>query len=90
MTAAGLAQVSAAQADGRWATAYAGPSQMQVPADFIAALGQYPKELATFATLNKQNLYAIYYRLHAARTPETRGRRMAALIATLDRGERFH
>jgi uncharacterized protein YdeI (YjbR/CyaY-like superfamily) len=90
MTPAGLAQVEAAKADGRWDAAYAGPAEAEVPADFLAALEGYPKAKATYATLNKQNLYAIYYRLHSARSAETRGKRIAALIATLDKGERFH
>lgn len=90
MTPAGLAEVEAAKADGRWDAAYAGPSEMVIPADFIAALAAYPAAEATFATLNSHNLYAIYYRLHSARTPDTRARRMDALIATLDAGERFH
>lgn len=90
MLSAGLAQVAAAKADGRWDAAYAGPSLMEIPADFLATLEQFPKAHFTFVSLNKQNLYAIYYRLHSARSPETRARRMAALIATLDRGEKFH
>ena len=90
MTPAGLAQVTAAKADGRWDAAYAGPSQMQIPDDFLAALVPFPRARQTFDSLNKQNLYAIYYRLHSTRTPDARARRMAAMIATLDRGERFH
>ena len=90
MTAPGLAQVMAAKADGRWDAAYAGPAQMEIPADFLAALAQHPVARATFDSLNKQNLYAIYYRLHSTRAPEARARRLAAMIATLDRGERFH
>ena len=90
MTEAGLRQVEAARADGRWATAYAGPAQMEIPADFLAALEERPLARATFATLNRQNLYAIYHRLHTAKRPETRARRLEVLLATLDRGERFH
>lgn len=90
MTVPGLDQVAAAKADGRWDAAYAGPSEMAVPADFLAALDAYPKAQSTYASLNRHNLYAIYYRLHSARSAETRARRMAVLIATLDRGERFH
>jgi uncharacterized protein YdeI (YjbR/CyaY-like superfamily) len=90
MTAAGLAQVEAARADGRWAAAYAGPRDMTIPADFLLALESRPRARATFATLNRQNLYAIYHRLHTAKRPETRARRMEALLATLDAGERFH
>ena len=90
MTEAGLRQVEAARADGRWAAAYAGPAEMEIPVDFLAALEARPLARATFATLNRQNLYAIYHRLHTAKRPETRARRLEALLATLDRGERFH
>ena len=90
MTVAGLAHVTKAKADGRWDAAYAGPSQMQIPDDFLAALDQSPMARLTFDKLNKQNLYAIYYRLHSTRAPEARARRMAKLLATLERGERFH
>jgi uncharacterized protein YdeI (YjbR/CyaY-like superfamily) len=90
MTAAGLREVEAAQADGRWDAAYAGPKDLVIPEDFLAELDARPQAKATFATLNRQNLYAIYYRLHTAKTPETRARRMAALLATLEAGERFH
>jgi uncharacterized protein YdeI (YjbR/CyaY-like superfamily) len=90
MTPAGLAEFMAAKADGRWVAAYAGPAAMEIPADFRAALTDRPVAAATFAKLNKQNLYAIYYRLHTAKTPETRARRMEKLLATLDAGETFH
>ena len=90
MTAAGLREVEAARADGRWDAAYAGPKDLVIPEDFLAELEARPNARATFATLNRQNLYAIYYRLHTAKAPETRARRMAALLATLEAGERFH
>ena len=90
MTHAGLREVEAARADGRWEAAYAGPSGLVIPEDFLAELETRPAAKATFEGLNRQNLYAIYYRLHTAKRPETRARRMAALLATLEAGERFH
>ncbi len=90
MTPAGLAQVHAAQADGRWDAAYAGPAKMEIPAEFLAALSNHPTAAATFASLNRQNLFAIYHRLQTATTPETRARRMAKLIAALNAGQTFH
>jgi uncharacterized protein YdeI (YjbR/CyaY-like superfamily) len=41
-------------------------------------------------TLDRKNLYPIYYRLHTAKKPETRAKRMALMLAQLERGERFH
>lgn len=90
MTEAGLREVERARADGRWAAAYAGPGTMEVPSDFLAALEARPLAKATFATLNRQNLYAIYHRLHTAKTAKGRAARMERLLATLERGERFH
>jgi uncharacterized protein YdeI (YjbR/CyaY-like superfamily) len=41
-------------------------------------------------TLDHRNLYSIYYRLHTAKKPETRARRIAQIVAKPDRGEKFH
>jgi len=90
MTAAGLAHVEAARADGRWDSAYAGSADMTIPGDMIDALERRPAAKAFFATLDRRNLYAVYYRLHTAKRPETRARRMEQMLAQFERGERFH
>ncbi len=90
MTMAGLAQIEAAKADGRWESAYRGQAAMVIPEDFLAALASRPAAKACFETLDRKNLYAIYYRLHTARRAETRARRMAEILARLDSGEPFH
>ncbi|WP_295074471.1 YdeI family protein [Tabrizicola sp.] len=90
MAPAGQAQVDAAKADGRWDNAYAGGKTAQVPADFLAALEGNPAAKATYATLNAQNRFALYYRLTTAKRPETRAKRMADYLAMLEKGERFH
>ena len=87
MQALGLAQVEAARADGRWASAYAGSADMVIPEDFLAALQQDPAALAFYGTLKRQQLFTIYYRLTSAKRPETRQKRMAELLDTLARGE---
>lgn len=89
MQPAGLAQVTAARADGRWEAAYAGGKGAEVPADFLAAVGQDNVAEATYQTLNAANRFAIYYRLTTAKRPETRAKRMADMIAKLARGERI-
>jgi uncharacterized protein YdeI (YjbR/CyaY-like superfamily) len=90
MTPAGLAHVEAAKADGRWESAYAGSATMTIPQDFLDALEERPVAKAFFQTLDRKNLYPIYYRLHTANRPETRAKRLAQILAQLDRGERFH
>ncbi len=90
MTPAGLAHVEAPQADGRWASAYDGQAAMVIPGDFLDALETRPVAKAFFGTLDRKNLYPIYYRLQTAKRPETRAKRMAQMLDQLDREERFH
>lgn len=90
MTAAGMAHVEAARADGRWEAASSGSAAMVLPNDLLAALEVRPTAKRFFATLDRKNLYAIYHRLQTAKRPETRARRMEAILGHLERGERFH
>lgn len=90
MTAAGLREIEAAQADGRWKAAYDSFGSGAVPDDFLAELARNKKAQAFFQTLNKTNLYSIVYRLQTAKKPETREKRKKAIIAMLARGEKFH
>jgi uncharacterized protein YdeI (YjbR/CyaY-like superfamily) len=90
MRPAGLAQVEAARADGRWQAAYAGQRSATVPRDLQAALDANPDAAAFFATLRGANRYAILYRVQDAKRPETRARRIASFVAILERGETLH
>ncbi len=90
MKPAGLAVIEAAKADGRWEAAYASSSTFVMPADFMALLAKKPKAMAFFQTLNKTNQFAIYFRLHSAKRPETRERRMKDFLEMLQRGEKLH
>lgn len=90
MREAGRAQVRAAQADGRWARAYAGPATASVPDDLATALAAEPRAQAWFDVLTSTNRYAILYRVQDARRAETRARRIDQLVAMLARGETLH
>jgi uncharacterized protein YdeI (YjbR/CyaY-like superfamily) len=90
MQLSGIKQVEAAKADGRWENAYDSPSSMEIPADFYAALDASPQAKEFFATLNRTNIYAIAWRLQTAKKPETRQRRLEAIIKMLESGEKFH
>lgn len=87
MQPAGLAHVEAARADGRWDQAYAGSAEMVIPDDFLAALKKDPAATRTYASLGRASLFVIYHRLQTASRPETRARRIVALVAALARGE---
>jgi uncharacterized protein YdeI (YjbR/CyaY-like superfamily) len=90
MKPAGMAEVEKAKADGRWNKAYAPPSEMTIPADFLKALSKNKNAKAFFDTLNKTNMFAIAFRLHTAKKDETRQRRMKVILTMLAKGEKFH
>jgi len=84
MQAAGLAQVKAAQADGRWDDAYAPQSAAAVPADFQGALDRNREAGEFFATLTGSRRYAFLYRLHHVKDPERRAQRIADYVDLLN------
>jgi uncharacterized protein YdeI (YjbR/CyaY-like superfamily) len=90
MRPAGIAQVEAARADGRWDRAYAGPATITVPDDLAAALAAEPAAQEAFAGLDGTNRYAVLWRVHTAATPATRARRIAALVTRLAEDGRLH
>jgi uncharacterized protein YdeI (YjbR/CyaY-like superfamily) len=90
MTPAGLKQVEAAKADGRWAAAYDSSTTATVPPEFVKELARNAKAKQFYATLNKANLFAIAYRLQTAKRPETKIKRTKLIIDMLARGEKFH
>ncbi|MGN6818511.1 MAG: YdeI/OmpD-associated family protein [Sphingomonas sp.] len=90
VTPAGLAEIEAAMADGRWDAAYAPASTAAEPDDLKAALDAAPKARAFFDTLVGANRYAILYRVQTAKRPETRAARIAKFVAMCERGETIH
>lgn len=90
MRSAGLAQVEAAKADGRWEAAYAPASTAEAPPDLMAALAENPQAAAFFATLKSANRYAILYRIGAVKKPETRARKIIDFVAMLERGQTIY
>ena len=90
MRPAGLSEVERAKADGRWAAAYASPSKIEVPDDLRQALDANPAAKDFFATLSGNNRYAVLYRVHDAKRPETRARRIEKFVAMLARGETLY
>lgn len=90
MSAAGLREIQQAKADGRWGQAYAPQSTAAIPDDLNAALKKNKKAMSFFATLDGANRYSIVYRVHTAKKPETRARRIETFIDMLSRGETIH
>lgn len=90
MRPAGLREIEAARQDGRWAKAYASASNATVPADLQAALDADRKAQAFFEALDRQNRYAILFRIHNVKKAETRAKKIAQFVAMLARGEKLH
>ncbi|MEU4528384.1 YdeI/OmpD-associated family protein [Micromonospora ureilytica] len=90
MLPAGRAAVDAAKADGRWAAAYAPPSEAEVPADLLAAIAAEPAAQAMLDVLTKANRFALIHRLNAVKRAETRERKIGEFVAMLARHETFY
>ena len=90
MQPAGIAEVERAKADGRWDAAYEGQRSIGVPDDLQRELDARPQAAAFFAGLSSQNRYSILYRLHDAKRPETRARRLAKFVAMLEADETIY
>lgn len=90
MSAAGLEEVKRAKADGRWDAAYAPQSQAVVPGDLQIALNNNPEANHLFSRLDSTNRYAILYRVHDAKKPETRASRIEKYVQMLARGETIY
>jgi uncharacterized protein YdeI (YjbR/CyaY-like superfamily) len=90
MKPAGLAAIEQAQGDGRWEQAYDSQSKATVPEDLQRELDRNPDAAEFFATLDSVNRYAVLYRIHEAKKPETRARRIEKFVAMLERREKLH
>jgi uncharacterized protein YdeI (YjbR/CyaY-like superfamily) len=84
---AGLAQIDAAMADGRWDAAYPGQSQAAVPDDFQRALDEHGDAREFFETLTGSARYAFLHRLHNVSDPAARAKRITGYIEVLSAGK---
>lgn len=86
----GFAQIEAAKKDGRWGRAYHPQSTAKMPRDFMIALNRNSAARAFFDTLNRQNKYAIIFRLHNTVDRERRKRKIAQFVGMLAERKVFH
>jgi uncharacterized protein YdeI (YjbR/CyaY-like superfamily) len=83
MQPAGLAEVDAAKADGRWDATYESQRTATIPPDLAAALADNPDANATFERLGKSEQYALILPLLKARTSQARAKLLARALAKL-------
>lgn len=79
----GQTEVERAQVDGRWERAYAGSATMEEPEELVAALAADPDARAAFAALSRSARYSALHSIVTAVRPETRAKRVAALVGKL-------
>ncbi|KAF3930290.1 hypothetical protein ABW20_dc0109458 [Dactylellina cionopaga] len=87
---AGLAAVAAAKADGRWEKAYEGSANAAMHPEFLAALEEEPEAMKMYLVLNKQNQYAIYWRLQQLKTEAGKKKKIKEFVEMLAKGETLH
>jgi uncharacterized protein YdeI (YjbR/CyaY-like superfamily) len=83
MQPSGLAEVAMAQADGRWAAAYAAQRNVAIPPDLAEILAANPRAAERFDALGKTARYLLILPVLKARTPASRARCAARAIASL-------
>jgi len=83
MQPAGLAEIAAAQADGRWDAAYAPQRDVRLPPALAAALAQNDRARQAFARLDKTRQYALILPILKATTDRQRAGRVARAVRQL-------
>ncbi|MEO6531197.1 MAG: YdeI/OmpD-associated family protein [Specibacter sp.] len=85
MRPAGVAEVDAAKADGRWEAAYEPQRFAGVPAELAAALDGNPAAGAAFEQLGRSERYLLMLPLLKLLTSEARAKALARILAQLGR-----
>lgn len=86
----GLKAIEAAKKNGQWENAYEPQSNATIPEDFALELEKSSEAKAFYDTLDRQNKYAITFRIHTAKKQETRVKRIKEFILMLENGEKIY
>lgn len=84
---AGRATIEEAKANGRWASAYSGSGNSEMPPAFLAALERVPSAKTAWEQLSKGDRWRIYFRLNNLKTAAGREKRIQTDMEHLARGE---
>ncbi|MFF2155074.1 YdeI family protein [Paenibacillus chitinolyticus] len=90
MKPGGFKAIEDAKRSGQWDKAYEPQSSSSVPEDFAARLELNARAKAFYDTLNKQNKFAIHFRIQNVKKQETREKRIQQFIEMLERGEKIY
>jgi uncharacterized protein YdeI (YjbR/CyaY-like superfamily) len=90
MQPAGQEAVQRAKKNGCWRNAYDSPGRARVPRDLQAALDANPGAKTFFEGLDRQNRYAVLFRIQTVKKAETRARKIREFVEMLERNEKIH
>ncbi|CAN7677190.1 YdeI/OmpD-associated family protein [Paenibacillus sp. LjRoot56] len=90
MKPSGMKAIEAAKKNGQWEKAYEPQSHATIPEDFALQLERNSEAKAFYDTLDRQNKYAITFRIHTAKKQETRVKRIQEFILMLENGEKIY
>lgn len=90
MKPTGMKEVNVAKEDGRWDAAYESQRNFTIPDDFQTELERNERAKAFFETLNRQNRYAICFRIQTAKKAETRQKRIDKFIEMLNNNKKLY
>ncbi|MCS7462680.1 YdeI/OmpD-associated family protein [Paenibacillus doosanensis] len=90
MKTSGYKAIEEARKNGNWDKAYESQSIASLPEDFAIELERNAEAKAFYDTLDRQNKYAILFRIHNAKKQETRDKRIRQFIQMLEKGQKIH
>lgn len=90
MKPSGLKAIETAKQSGQWQNAYESQSIASLPEDFAIELERNVKAKEFYNTLDRQNKYAILFRIHSAKKQETRTKRILHFVNMLEKGEKIY
>ena len=90
MQASGLAEIEKVKQNGMWDNAYESQKNITVPEEFKTELDNNERAKIFFESLNSSNRYSFLFRIHTAKKPETKTKKIKQFIEMLEKGETFH
>jgi len=88
MKPSGLKAIEVAKGNGQWT--YESQSVATIPEDFAIELDRNIKAKTFYETLDRNNKYAILFRIHNVKKQETREKRIQQFIMMLEKGEKIY
>jgi uncharacterized protein YdeI (YjbR/CyaY-like superfamily) len=90
MKSSGFKAIEAAKQNGQWDKAYESQSIASLPEDFAIELERNVKAKAFYENLDRQNKYAILFRIQNVKKQETRAKRIHQFVIMLEKGEKIY